>query len=199
MEFYWRSALGTCNSKDSYRELLVENSDRFHAVPYIFWSAENSLATRIPLRRKSTTAIWYSAAERRVYRDSVQTDDLHRAIQYLDEDACGSPRAFVFHPRRTRYHQVPGGNARGTKPTPNKNCIVPCRVALFTRRRISKTVGRVSRVNDRRLEIRGYAGITLKELSLSIPCSSGNSQRLLSAATHPRESRLPMTRHSCQY
>lgn len=54
------------------------------------------------------------------------------------------------------------------------------RCTIYRAENLQDGGGRVSRVNDRRLEIRGYAGETL-----SVPCSSGNSQRLLSGPSSP--------------
>ncbi|KAK1119166.1 hypothetical protein K0M31_013662, partial [Melipona bicolor] len=84
MEFYRQSAFGTCNCKDPYRELL-ENSDRYYEVSYdIFRSVGDNPSEE---NRQQLSGI---PEQSNVHRDSVQTDDLHRAIQYLDEDACGS-------------------------------------------------------------------------------------------------------------
>lgn len=133
------------------------------ALPYILQSAPFLGDNATEGNRQPLSGI---PEQSDVYRDSVQTDDLHRAIQYLDEDACGSLRGFVFHPREERViTRFPA--AIHEEPTiPNKNCIVPCRVALFTERRISKTVRPCIACKRRRLEIRGYAGITLERNSL---------------------------------
>lgn len=55
-------------------------------------------------------------------------DDLYRAIQYLDEDACGSRVGSSFIPEELANTDSQGAR----RSCPNKNCIVACRVTLFT-------------------------------------------------------------------
>lgn len=72
----------------------MENSDRFHGRCLTCFGLRRFRLGDDPFEEN-----WQPLSgipeQSDVYRDSVQTDDLHRAIQYLDKDACGAGSSFI--------------------------------------------------------------------------------------------------------